>query len=253
MTFFRDIVYAEEAGDAGKLDLFLPDASGFPVFVYFHGGGLVAGGKSGERSMVEYLTAHGVAVVCADYRLFPQATYPDFLVDSAKAVAWTVKNIASYGGDGRVFVGGSSAGGYLSMMLCYDKHFLEDNGVTQDKISGYVHDAGQPTCHFNCLKARGIDPRRVIVDETAPLYHIGNEPEYRPALVIVSDNDMENRYEQTMLLLSTLKHFRYDTSRTKLVVMHGTHCAYVKAVDECGDSVFGKLVLDFIKEQSPSP
>ena len=79
------------------------------------------------------------------------------------------------------------------------------------------------------------------------LYHIGREPEYRPALVIVSDDDMENRYEQTALLLSTLRHFRYDESRTKLVVMHGTHCAYVNAVDAQGDSVFGKLVLDFIE------
>jgi hypothetical protein len=65
-------------------------------------------------------------------------------------------------------------------------------------------------------------------------------------LVIVSDNDMENRYEQTMLLVSTLKHFGH-TDNVTLKVMHGTHCAYVRAVDEKGDSILGKLVLEFIQ------
>jgi len=63
----------------------------------------------------------------------------------------------------------------------------------------------------------------------------------------VSDDDMENRYEQTMLVLSTLKHFRYDEKRIFLTVMHGKHCAYDYKVDEAGESVFGKLILEFIE------
>ncbi|MBO7742247.1 MAG: hypothetical protein J6S21_06800, partial [Victivallales bacterium] len=64
------------------------------------------------------------------------------------------------------------------------------------------------------------------MDETATLFFLGLEKEYRPSLIIVSDDDMPNRYEQTMLFLRTLKHFGYDESRTELKVMHGTHCAY---------------------------
>ena len=77
-------------------------------------------------------------------------------------------------------------------------------------ISGYVHDSGQPTAHFNVLKEKGMDFRRVIVDETAPLYFVGLEKEYPPMLFIVADQDMENRYEQTVLVLSTMDHFGYD-------------------------------------------
>ena len=64
-------------------------------------------------------------------------------------------------------------------------------------------------------------------------------------LVIVSDNDMENRYEQTMLLVSTLKHFGHSDN-VVLKVMNSTHCAYNEAIDENGESVFGKVVLEFI-------
>ena len=63
--------------------------------------------------------------------------------------------------------------------------------------------------------------------------------------MIVYDNDMKNRYEQIMLLISTLKHFGH-TENVTLQVMHGTHCAYVKRVDENGDSILGKLVLELI-------
>ena len=64
-------------------------------------------------------------------------------------------------------------------------------------------------------------------------------------LIIVSDNDMQNRYEQTMLLISTLKCFGYS-EKVKLKIMNGTHCAYVNAVDQNGNSVFGKMVTEFI-------
>ena len=61
---------------------------------------------------------------------------------------------------------------------------------------------------------------------------------------IVSDNDMQNRYEQTMLVLSTMKHFGY--SRFDHVVMHGTHTHYCYPCNG-KDGGLGKLVLDFIK------
>jgi len=108
-------------------------------------------------------------------------------------------------------------------------------------IKGYVHDAGQPTTHFNVLRERGIDSRRVIVDEAAPLFHIGKAAGYPPMMFIVSDNDMKNRYEQTQLVLSTLKHFGYDESKIHYRLMHGTHCHYSNSEE------LGKIICDFVK------
>lgn len=243
MKAFTDICYCEEHKQ--YLDVYLPECKNFSVFVYFHGGGLECGDKANQQVLYRFLADHGVAVVAANYRMYPAAHYPDFLVDCAKAVAWTIQNIGTYGNATEIYVGGSSAGGYISQMLCFDASWLSAHGIKPSDIAGYVHDAGQPTCHFNVLRERGLDTKRVIIDESAPLYHITDERSYPPMLVIVSDNDMENRYEQTILLMSTLKHFGH-TENVTLQVMHGRHCAYVKKTDENGDSILGKLVLELI-------
>lgn len=244
MKSITDICYSKEANQC--LDVHLPECDSFPVFLYFHGGGIERGDKAGGvQVFVEYLTAHGIAVVSANYRMYPTAKYPEFIEDAACATAWVFDNMKQYGTVTGVYVGGSSAGGYISQMLCFDKHYLAKYGIAPTDITGFIHDAGQPTAHFNVLRERGIDSRRVIVDESAPLYHIGVDEKYPPMLVIVSDNDMKNRYEQTMLLLSTLKHFGLDEN-AKLQVMESTHCAYIGKVDENGTSIFGKIISDYI-------
>ena len=90
----------------------------------------------------------------------------------------------------------------------------------------------------------------IIIDDKAPLYYIGLEKEYPRMLFLVSTNDLENRYEQTMLVKSTLKHFNYDLSKVEVKVMNGTHCSYVGQYDENNESVFGKFIYNFIKEKA---
>ena len=245
MKTILDVCYSQEQNQ--YLDIHLPESESFSVFLYFHGGGLTGGSKAGANHFAEYLTAHGIAVVSANYRMYPQAKYPDFLEDSAEAVAWVMENKKQYGKVKKIYVGGSSAGGYITQMLCFDRRWLAKYGISPMDIAGFVHDAGQPTCHFNVLKERGIDSRRIVVDESAPLYHIGADSEYPPMLVIVSDNDIQNRYEQTVLLMSTLKHFELDKG-VQMKLMNAKHCGYIKAFEENGDNVFGKLIWEFIQK-----
>ena len=244
MKLIQDIVYRTEEPQR-FIDLYLPDGQPKAVFVYFHGGGLEKGGKTAATHFAPYLCEQGIAVASANYRMYPDYTYPDFIYDAAKAVAFTVEYAKRELGCDHIYVGGSSAGGYLSMMLCFDPRYLASEGIDNSYITGYFHDAGQPTAHFNVLKYGGVDPRRVIVDETAPLYHIGTAPSYPAMRFIVSDDDMQNRYEQTMLVLSTMKHFGY--TGYDHVVKNGKHCKYVSRVDETGESEFGKMFYDFFK------
>jgi hypothetical protein len=244
MRKLENICYCDIGHPRHYLDLYLPDCEEFDVFVYFHGGGLENGSKdTAMRYSDQYLLERNIALVMVNYRMYPSAVFPEFIRDAAAAVAWTFKNINNYGKARGIYVGGSSAGGYLSMMLCFDKSYLAPYKIHPTQIAGFIHDAGQPTSHFNVLRERGLDSRRLIIDETAPLYFIGQEPEYAPMLFIVSDNDMENRYEQTMLVLSTLKHFRYDQSKIALKVMNGTHCHYVSRYE----NGLGTLVHEFIE------
>ena len=227
------------------LDIHLPEGEEYDLFVYFHGGGLVKGKRGGVEFFAQTLAKRGIATASVEYRLMPSAEFPDFLEDSADAIRWLVDHAQDYGRLNRIFVGGSSAGGYISMMLCFDERYLARVGMKPTDIAAYIHDAGQPTAHYNVLKSRGIDPKRVIVDEIAPLYFVGMAEKYSPMLFIVSDNDMVGRYEQTMLMVKTLCHFGHGDS-VSLRVMNGKHCEYVYKADENGEGVLGVEILAFI-------
>ena len=250
MRSFFDISYGNVEEPLEKLDIHLPDeGESFPVFIYFHGGGIYAGDKASENILknAKTVTDRGIAFVSVNYKLYPNTKYPEFIDECEEAVSWISKNIESYCKCSGLYVGGSSAGGYISMMLCFDKSWLAKYGMSPLDIKGYIHDAGQPTAHFTVLKYAGIDSKRVIVDETAPLYHIGTSEEYSNMLFIVSDNDRENRYEQTMLTISTLRHFGHTEPKVQLKVMNGKHCAYTKEFDDNGIGVFGTIVADYIE------
>ena len=126
----KDLTYQEGIGDAGKLDLYLPDIEKcVALLLYFHGGGLEGGDKTDEEGVYKELASKGIAVASAKYRLYPMAVYPQFVEDAAKAVAWELEHIREWINYDRVFFGGISAGAYLSMMLHFQPGFLMKNNV----------------------------------------------------------------------------------------------------------------------------
>ena len=112
-----------------RLDMYVPGGvapdGGWPLVVFFYGGSW----NSGERAQYGFVGAamasRGILTLVADYRLYPEVRYPDFLADSAQALAWGLTHAADHGGDPRrVFVMGHSAGGYNAAMLALDKRWL---------------------------------------------------------------------------------------------------------------------------------
>ncbi len=235
-----------------RLDLHLPEAEVFDLFIYFHGGGLVSGEHGGVEVFAETLAKANVATATVEYSMYPEVKFPDFIVDCASAIAWLKEHICEYGRCDKFFVGGSSAGGYISMMLCFDDKYLNDVGLNPTDVSAYIHDAGQPTSHFNVLKELGMDKRRVVVDQRAPMYYVGTSDRYSPMLFIVSDEDMPARYEQTMLMIKTLECFGHG-GRVRLKLMHAKHCDYVYKKDEEGEGVLGRVILSFLKDEKILP
>lgn len=221
-----------------------------PLLIYFHGGGLCAGSYSLCPSLETLVQQHGIAVASVEYRKYPLAVYPDFIVDSANAIAWLDNIWKMKEKYSSIFVGGSSAGGYLSMMLCFAKQYLNEAGVSHDKISGWIFDAGQPTSHFQVLIERGMDGRSVRIDEDAPLWHITESfanQQTVPILIIAADHDMVNRLEQNVVLKTALEHFDYPSEKIEMRVMEGyKHCQYINAMDADGRYVYAELLADFI-------
>ena len=239
MMMESNIRYAEK--DVCLLDIYTPETEDYDVFLYFHGGGLVNGSKEDIR-FHEDLVSKNICVVSANYRMYPDAKFPDFVVDAADAVAFVQKKFPGK----RLFVGGSSAGGYLSLMLCFDERYLENVGVDPKSIAGYIHDAGQPTTHFNVLTERGLDRYRLVIDEAAPAYFVGLKESHPDMLIIVSDDDLPCRLEQTYMFTKALSQFNIGY---ELKLMHSSHCKYVNRQDENGRWIFSDLVSDFIQKK----
>jgi acetyl esterase/lipase len=64
-----------------------------------------------------HLADRGWVSVAVNYRLSPQATWPDHIVDVKRAIAWVKQHIAEYGGDPDfIAITGGSAGGHLSSL-----------------------------------------------------------------------------------------------------------------------------------------
>src|SRR5690606_21466514 len=147
MKIYKDIIY--DMQNQLKLDMYIPEIGAFDTFIFFHGGGLEGGSKEDAKSFFKDLVSENIAVISVDYRLYPNAKFPDYINDCSNAVSWVINNIKNYGNSKEIYIGGSSAGGYISMMLCFDQRYLNKVGLSNDNISGYIHDAGQPTSHFN--------------------------------------------------------------------------------------------------------
>lgn len=247
MKIINDISYA--VFDECKLDLYLPESSKYPIVIFFHGGGLENGNKSDNFDVFKGLTKNNIAVASANYRMYPEAKYPQFIEDAAAAAKWVSDNINSYGICTEIYIAGSSAGAYLAMMLCFDKQYLGKHGIDSNSYAGYIFDSAQPTTHFNILRERGFDTRKVVIDEAAPIYHICENPDAPRMMIFVSDNDMPNRLEQTNLFYSTLIHFGYNYNKIVFKLMKGYgHTEYNSATDEKGNNIFAEMIKDFIWE-----
>ena len=130
-----------------QLDIYQPKgtapAGGWPVVVFFYGGSWNSGERAEYKFVGEALAARGVLTLVADYRLYPEVRYPDFLMDSAQALAWGLSHAAQWGGNPqRVFVMGHSAGAYNAAMLALDARWLRATGHAPDDLAGWIGLAG---------------------------------------------------------------------------------------------------------------
>jgi acetyl esterase len=84
-----------------------------PALVYFHGGGYIRGSLETHDSSSRIIANSAQAVVFSiDYRLSPEAKFPDPLEDCYAATVDIVSRAREFGIDpGRIAVGGDSAGG----------------------------------------------------------------------------------------------------------------------------------------------
>lgn len=133
-----DVAYGELHRE--RLDILAPPhAARLPVVIFFYGGSWIAGRKEDYRFVAATLAEQGFVAVVADYRLYPEVTFPAFEEDGARAIAWVQHHIAQYGGDTRhLFLMGHSAGGHTAAFLAFDHDWLQRFGADPEAISGLI-------------------------------------------------------------------------------------------------------------------
>jgi acetyl esterase len=109
-------------GPAGAIPIrvYTPNSSSdLPVFVFFHGGGFVAGNLDIADTPLRSVTNRcGCIVVSTAYRLAPENRYPAAPDDAFAATKWVAEHAKELGGDARrIAVGGDGAGGNLAAVV----------------------------------------------------------------------------------------------------------------------------------------
>ena len=248
----RDIPYktdgtlTEYERDRCKLDLYTPANRPFPCLVWLHGGGLTGGSKQdkGTIDMAHTLVSEGIGVALVNYRLGPRAKYPDYIDDAAAAFAWSKAHIGEYGGDARkVFLGGHSAGAYLTSMVGMDAHYLDKYHIGTDAIAGLIPVSGQMMTHFLVRQERGLGTNTIVADEAAPIYYTrSNTPSM---LILMGDKDWPARLEENQYF-ATAQRITGNSNVTLMVVSNRNHGSIFGKIPDTGDPA-RKAILDFIR------
>lgn len=204
----RDIAYGDDARQ--KLDIYVPHGttkdSRLPVMVFFYGGSWKAGSKDDYRFFGQSFASKGYIVVIADYRIYPQVMFPDFLHDSANAFKFVHDHIAGYGGDtDRLFLAGHSAGAYNAMMLTVDHRYLREAGARPESIRGTIGISGPydflPLTDDTLIEifSTASDMRR-----TQPITYV-DKKRYPPIFLATGDSDEDVLPRNSIILATRLK------------------------------------------------
>jgi acetyl esterase len=118
----QDVPY-EGGGGQQPARVYTPDGQapqgGFPVIVYYHGGGwVIADIDTYDASAAALAEKAKAIVVSVEYRHAPESKFPAAHDDSFAAYKWVLQNAKDWGGDPRkVAVAGESAGGNLAINM----------------------------------------------------------------------------------------------------------------------------------------
>lgn len=208
-------------GERHGIDIYRPAnaTAGVPVVVFFYGGSWQTGAREDYRFVGRRLAQQGMLVLVADYRTYPDTTFPGFVEDGASAVAWARAHAAEWGGDPRcLFVAGHSAGAQIAALLGTDQRYLAAHGVKPTDLAGVISLSGPLDFAITGdLVAVFGDPARW--PEAQPVNFVdGDEP---PFLLIHGLRDKVVEAEDSRLFAARLE--RAQVSVTLRLLAEGGH------------------------------
>lgn len=169
-----DVRYGEH--ERNVFDLWIPEGdapkAGFPVYVFFHGGGFVAGDKSGFDP-TPYLEK-GLVVVSANYRFVDgeKTLSPVPMHDSARVIQYLREHKQKWNLDtNRIALSGSSAGAVITLWIGYHDDLADPN--SDDPIA---RQSTRVKCIIPLNGPTNLDPHWITANMGGPKHVHGSFP-----------------------------------------------------------------------------
>lgn len=209
-----DVEFARRVVESLTLDAYVPDGPGpFPAVIIVHGGGFIRGDKQTYvKPLFPVLTDAGFAWFTINYRLAPQAKFPEPVRDVEDAVRWVMRHAREYKVDPkRVALTGESAGGHLvSYVAVTSASKLGLRAVipiyAPHDLLGPAREQGEPSENIQAFVGVGGDltPEAAAkLEKASPYYHA--QKNMPPILLIHGTKDAQVPYEQSVRMRAKLK------------------------------------------------
>ncbi len=197
-----DIAYGDQPRQ--RLDVYAPPAAKhLPVVIFWYGGAWTDGDKASYRFVGTALAESGFVAVLPDYRLYPAATFPAFVEDGARAVAWVERHAETLGGDHtRIVLMGHSAGAHQAAMLALAPKYLAAAGAALTDIVGLVGLSGPYVLEPDTAVLRTIFSSPYQRSDWQPVQYVSAHAP--PALLLHGLDDTRVKPEQTRQLRDAL-------------------------------------------------
>lgn len=173
-----------------------PDA---PLVMFVYGGGWNSGTKDIYKFMGQSFTQQGYTTVIPNYRTYPDVIYPDFVDDTAKAVAYTYQTYKK-----PMVIIGHSAGAHIASLLALDSRYLAAHELRAcDVFTGWVGLAGPYDFKIYEEPYLSIFPAALRETEIQPISYAANSSV--PAMVITGTDDETVGPDQTARMADALR------------------------------------------------
>ncbi len=241
---------------AQKLAIYVPQgqapASGFPLVVFFHGGGWHSGDPYAYGWIARALAEQGYASALVGYRLGKGGRFPVMLEDSAAGTRFALAEAPKHGIDpARIVLMGHSAGAYNATMLSLDRQWLGREGVPEGIVTGAIILAGPadfyPFAKQSSINAMGHWPRP---QDTQPVNFV--RADAPPLLLIHGTKDTVVRPRNARILAKRLTEAGAPTTAVLMKGMSHDDLVLKLARPFDRDARVKTAVLDFLARNAPA-
>ena len=197
-----DIYYPKPLAQAMKTNTTIKQE--YPMVVFVHGGSWESGNKEEYAFVGQSLAQAGYVTAVINYRKAPEHVYPDYVEDTAQAIAWSYKNAKRFHANPERFaVVGHSAGAFNAVAAIANEDFLKPYGIKPTDISAVIGIAGPYSYDFRKFSSVTAFAADATPDEVMPDRQIkGAQPPY---LLLTAERDKVVYATNTIKMTQALK------------------------------------------------